>query len=760
MENDGNGGGESAAPQYIGNYEVLRTIGKGKFAVVYRARKVGDDQVVALKRISVDMMNEKAREKCLKEVRLLQNLDHPNIIRYMDSFITENDLIIVYEWAAAGDLKRQLRKAQEKGTGFEERVIWKYFSQICQAIQHMHEKRIMHRDLKPANIFLTLDGTIKVGDLGLSRELSADTIQAHSKVGTPLYMSPEVLKGDGYDFKSDVWSLGCLLYELAMLKSPFKAEGLNLYSLFQKISNGEYLPLPDNYSEELRQLAYSMINIRPEDRPEVNQVVEVAKRMRQQTANMRGTLQRENSINSSSTPTTTNDAVESNVVQQPNTNLSSNVPNPLSRTPSKTALEAKEEALNNRESRSRESNPYGRRPDSEEANNRESRSREANRYNRLLDTDEVNNRDTKSRETRSRESKSREANPYSRLDLGDNEAKPTNSMPVATYPEPSYRVPPKAQAEAKEDAPILRDTRLRETSTIRKRQNSEERRLSSDEDTARRKLETNKTQQEFTNKQATNPDEIGQANQAIALMEIVYSKLIVLRYPMDDPDIKLNTREYGGKGKLLPIHFTCDPKAFGTMAGQDRGYVFNSLSRLIHIVNFLCEKINPQSLMAVQAIDREFGAPMTSAKQLLLAAQVCCDIRIYRAIDVQRFVWELMRAMFAMFLQRAGEMDEQLAAATPTSISQGYGYNACLLLNHFADCALKAIKFEVKLPSHASALEALDVPMVSVLSGAGLGYRLWMISHLFRCIRKKTTTRSKTWRWLKGKTKMATRTVK
>ena len=113
--------------------------------------------------------------------RLLQSLDHPNIIRYMDSFISDNNLMIVYEWAAAGDLKRQLRKAQERGVGFEERVIWKYFSQICNAMQHMHERRIMHRDLKPANIFLTLDGTIKVGDLGLSRELSEHTIQAVRK---------------------------------------------------------------------------------------------------------------------------------------------------------------------------------------------------------------------------------------------------------------------------------------------------------------------------------------------------------------------------------------------------------------------------------------------------------------------------------------------------------------------------------------------------------------------------------------------------
>lgn len=93
-------------------------------------------------------MDSKARDKCLKEVRVVQNLDHPNIIRYLESFIHGSDLYIVFEWAAAGDLKRQLRKAQEKDTQFSERIVWKYFAQICDAMQHMHERRIMHRDLK------------------------------------------------------------------------------------------------------------------------------------------------------------------------------------------------------------------------------------------------------------------------------------------------------------------------------------------------------------------------------------------------------------------------------------------------------------------------------------------------------------------------------------------------------------------------------------------------------------------------------------
>ena len=134
-----------------GDYEIIKPIGKGKFAVVYRAKNVNNEEIVALKRINVDLIDNKTREKCVKEVKLLQSLDHPNIIKYLDSFITEHDLVIIVEWAAAGDLKRQLRKQIEKNnTPFEERIIWKYFSQIADAISHMHERRIMHRDLKPA----------------------------------------------------------------------------------------------------------------------------------------------------------------------------------------------------------------------------------------------------------------------------------------------------------------------------------------------------------------------------------------------------------------------------------------------------------------------------------------------------------------------------------------------------------------------------------------------------------------------------------
>ncbi len=143
-----------------------------------------------------------------------------------------------------------------------------WFTQICLAIKHVHDRKILHRDLKSQNVFLTKQGIVKLGDFGIAKVLESTVAQAQTIVGTPYYLSPEIIENKPYNFKSDIWSLGVLLYEMCALKPPFNGGSLHMLAL--QIVRGQYQPVPAQYSQQVKTLLQSLLSLDPAKRPNIN----------------------------------------------------------------------------------------------------------------------------------------------------------------------------------------------------------------------------------------------------------------------------------------------------------------------------------------------------------------------------------------------------------------------------------------------------------------------------------------------------------
>jgi NIMA (never in mitosis gene a)-related kinase len=201
-------------------------------------------------------MSDKEIQGAYQEAELLKRLNHPNIVTYRDSFCEFGYLIIVMEHCDVGDLAYHVKQKNKKNEFFTEAEIMNWFVQICMSLQYIHKLGILHRDIKTSNIYLTGNNTVKLGDFGISKVLQGSEA-AMTVVGTPYYMSPEVCEGRSYSYKSDAWSLGCVLYELCTLKHAFSAD--NLLGLVFKIVSGTAEPIPNQYSPQLRRIVTLML---------------------------------------------------------------------------------------------------------------------------------------------------------------------------------------------------------------------------------------------------------------------------------------------------------------------------------------------------------------------------------------------------------------------------------------------------------------------------------------------------------------------
>ena len=257
-------------------YEPISLIGKGNFGSITKIRRKSDGKILVWKELNYGSMKEKYKHHITSEINILKELHHPNIVKYYDRIIDKENtkIYIIMEYCPGGDLSQLIKRCRHQKQYISEDIIWKIFSQVVSALYACHTNKsgkILHRDIKPSNIFLDNENNVKLGDFGLSLMLNNEMNFAYSNVGTPYYMSPEQVDENKYNEKSDIWSLGCFLYELTALHPPFEAH--NHLSLALKIKSGKVDKLPEKYSENLCKVIFWMMNVDQNKRPSIKDII-------------------------------------------------------------------------------------------------------------------------------------------------------------------------------------------------------------------------------------------------------------------------------------------------------------------------------------------------------------------------------------------------------------------------------------------------------------------------------------------------------
>lgn len=252
-------------------YEVKEQIGRGAFGAAFLVEAKDTRKRYVLKKIRLARQSERQRLASRQEMDLVAALRHPFVVPYKESWVEKGHTIcIVNRYCERGDLGSLLAKAQ--GRRFHEAQLQEWLAQMLLALEYLHEHSVLHRDIKSGNIFISSEGDVQLGDFGLAKVLE-DGGAADSMVGTPNYMCPELLSEQPYGFASDVWSLGCVMYECTAQRPAFAA--FNMEGLINKIKKTAPASLPTDFSVEWCGCVRDMLRKKPEDRPTVKQMLEL-----------------------------------------------------------------------------------------------------------------------------------------------------------------------------------------------------------------------------------------------------------------------------------------------------------------------------------------------------------------------------------------------------------------------------------------------------------------------------------------------------
>ena len=257
----------------VSDFKIIKELGKGSYGTVYTVKSLINSNIYVMKKMELNHLNPRQQVECYREVSILKKVSHKNIIKYYSSFLEKNILYIIMEYAELGDLYSLIKHYKKHSKFFSELDLWKISSEILSGLDYLHSHNIIHRDIKCLNLFITKDRHIKIGDLGVSAFSSGGENFHYTRVGTPLYISPELVKQKPYDYKTDIWSFGCSLYHLACLEPPFT--GGNLIVLGNNIVKGVPKALPNHYSNDLKNFVDKMLEKKAEKRPSAKEALDM-----------------------------------------------------------------------------------------------------------------------------------------------------------------------------------------------------------------------------------------------------------------------------------------------------------------------------------------------------------------------------------------------------------------------------------------------------------------------------------------------------
>ena len=258
--------------QNSSKYKIIEQLGEGGFGKAYKVENKKDKNIYVMKKIPINTKNLEELKSIENEALILKEINSEYIVKYFESFIENDQFNIVMEYCENKDLKSFINFHKDKEQLINEEVIYNIALDICSGIKAIHSKNLIHRDLKPENLFISKDYKVKIGDFGLSKKL-INMNYAQTQKGTFHYMAPEILNGQKYDKRIDIWALGCILYELFTLEFCFDCA--NHFGLINNIMKGNHGKIDTNiYNIEWQNIIDSLLKVDYHERPDINEVIE------------------------------------------------------------------------------------------------------------------------------------------------------------------------------------------------------------------------------------------------------------------------------------------------------------------------------------------------------------------------------------------------------------------------------------------------------------------------------------------------------